>query len=249
MIPSFTPGQWLLAVLAAFCVGFSKSGFSGVGLLTVIIMARLFPPRESTGVLLPLLVTGDILSVIVFHQHARWAHIWRMLPPTVVGIVAGYFLMQHISAAAFGPVIGGIVLLMVVMQAIRMRSANVESRLPHTRWFGWLMGAWAGVATMLANAAGPIMALYFLSIAVPKYELLGTSAWFFLIVNVFKIPFSAHLGLITGGSLMFNLLLIPAVAVGIFSGRHLIRHIPQKLFERLLLVFAAVAALRLIGVF
>ncbi len=249
MLPTFTPGQWLLAMLSAFCIGFSKSGFSGVGLLTVIIMARLFPPRESTGILLPLLITGDILSVLVFHQHARWVHIWRMLPPTVVGIVVGYFLMQHISAAAFGPVIGCIVLLMVVLQTIRQCAPDAYSRLPHSRWFAWMMGAWAGLATMLANAAGPIMALYFLAIAVPKYELLGTSAWFFLIVNIFKVPFSASLGLITGGSLLFNLLLIPVVGAGIFAGRRLIRHIPQRLFERLLLIFAALAALRLIGVF
>lgn len=249
MLPPFSPAEWLLAALAAFCIGFSKSGFTGVGLVTVVVMARLFPPRESTGVLLPLLICGDILSVIVFHQHARWPHIWRMLPPTVAGIIAGYFLMQHIPDAAFGPVIGSIVLLMVLLHVSRQWLPKVYAQLPHTRSFAWSMGIFSGLATMLANAAGPVMALYFLAIDVPKFELVGTSAWFFLIVNIFKVPFSAHLGLITLQSLLFNLVLVPLVAAGIFAGRQLIRVIPQALFEKLLLLFAALAALRLMGVF
>jgi uncharacterized membrane protein YfcA len=249
VLPTLTSAQWLLATLAAFCIGFSKSGFAGVGLVTVVIMARLFPPRESTGILLPLLIVGDIMSVAVFHQHARWAHIWRILPPTVVGIVAGYMIMTHIPNAIFGPVIGWIVLVMVVLQMLRKALPDLYDNVPHTRSFGWLMGIWSGVATMLANAAGPVMALYFLALNVPKYEFVGTTAWFFLLVNVFKVPFSAQLGLIHPGSLVFDLLLVPSVALGIWAGRYLVRIIPRALFEQLLLVFAALAALRLIGVF
>lgn len=247
MLPELTAAQWLLAAVAAFCIGFSKSGFAGVGLVTVVLMARQFDPRHSTGVLLPLLIVGDILSVLVFHQHARWTHIWRMLPPTILGIVAGYLVMQRIPDAAFGPVIGWIVLGMVLLQLARSAIPRLHAHLPDSRLFAWLMGAWSGIATMLANAAGPIMALYFVAIRVPKYEFVGTSAWFFLIVNVFKVPFSAHLGLITGGSLRFNLVLIPVVALGIVAGRWLVRIISQRLFERILLAFAALAALRLIG--
>src|SRR5947209_5518587 len=99
MLPHFSPGQWLLAILAALCIGVSKSGFSGLGLVTVIVMARLFPPRESTGLLLPLLICGDIFAVLGFRQHAQWKQIWRMLPPTAVGIVSGFFVMRYIPDA------------------------------------------------------------------------------------------------------------------------------------------------------
>jgi uncharacterized protein len=249
VLPAFTLSQWLLALFAAFCIGFSKSGFAGVGLVTVVVMARLFPPRESTGILLPLLIVGDIMSVAVFHQHARWSHIWRLLPPTVAGILAGYFIMQRIPNAVFGPVIGVIVLVMVILQIVRKALPGLYANVPHTRGFGWLMGAWSGVATMLANAAGPVMALYFLARNIAKYEFVGTTAWFFLLVNVFKVPFSARLGLIHPGSLFFDLVLIPAVALGIWAGRRLVGIVPQALFEQLLLFFAAVAALRLIGLF
>ena len=249
MLPPFSTQEWLLAILAAFCVGFSKGGFTGVGLLTVVIMARLFPPRESTGVLLPLLIVGDILSVLVFHQHALWAQIIRMLPPALVGVVAGFLFMFFVPSGAFGPLIGWIVLCLALLQALRKARPLLFASVPHTRTFAYTMGVWTGITTMLANGAGPVMTLYFLAIGLPKYAFVGTSAWFFLIVNLFKVPFSASLGLITGGSLLFNLVLIPCVAAGIFAGRALIHVIPQNLFEWILLIFAGVAAFRLIGLF
>src|SRR5580693_9015752 len=250
MLPHFTPLQWSLAVFSAFCIGFAKSGFSGAGLVNVLVMAQLFGPRESTGVVLPMLICGDILSVIAFHQHARWPLVWRMLPPTVIGVIAGYLAMLKLTdGRVFGPIIGWIVLIMVVLQAIRRWCPRAFEKAPHTRRFAWSMGVTSGVTTMLANGAGPIMTLYFLAIETPKYALVGTSAWMFLIINSFKVPFSWNLGLIHGSSLLFNLVLVPAIVVGTFTGRWLIRFIKQDLFEALLLIFAAVAALRMIRVF
>jgi uncharacterized membrane protein YfcA len=217
-------------------------------LITVIVMARLFPPRESTGILLPLLIWGDICAVFVFRKHAQWPLIWRMLPPTLLGVVGGFLIMGAIPAGRFGPVIGVIVLLMTTVQTFRKIRPNAFEHVPHTHGFAWSMGAGSGVTTMLANAAGPIMALYFLAINVPKYAFVGTSAWFFLIVNVFKVPFSASMGLINGGSLLFNLLLAPAVILGTALGRWLIGIVPQGVFEILLLSFAFLASLRMIGV-
>lgn len=249
MLPSFTPTQWLLAALAAFCIGFSKSGFAGSGLVTVLVMASLFGARESTGALLPMLICGDVLSVLAFHQHARWTLIRRMLPPTIVGIIAGYLLMRWLPGQLFAPIIGWIVLVMVVLQATRRWRPDWFEGVPHSRGFAWSMGFGCGFTTMLANAAGPVMALYFVAIETPKYALVGTSAWFFLLVNVFKVPFSAQLGLIHGSTLLVNVLLFPLIAGGIFAGQRLIRIVPQRLFEALLLIFAALAALRLVGLF
>ncbi len=246
MLPGFTPTQWLLAGLAAFCIGFSKSGFPGSGLVTVIIMAQLFGARESTGALLPMLICGDLFSVRVYHQHAQWRLIRRMLPPTVVGIIGGWAVMQWLPAGMCRPVIGWIVLVMAALQAARRWKPELYAGVPHSRVFAGGMGIATGVSTMLANAAGPVMGLYFLAIAVPKYELVGTSAWFFLIVNVFKVPFSAQLGLIHGMTLLFNLLLIPMIAAGIWVGRRLMPLVSQALFEALLLGFATVAAVRMI---
>jgi uncharacterized protein len=246
-MPALTSGQWFLAILAALCIGISKSGFTGLGLVTVIVMARLFPPRESTGVLLPLLICGDILAVLCFRRHAQWPQIWRMLPPTAVGIIIGFLLMSVIPDARFNAVIGSSVLIMSMLQGIRQFRPGLYQKVPHTRGFAWSIGTACGMTTMLANGAGPIMALYLLAIGLPKYEFVGTGAWFFLIVNVSKVPFSARLGLIDGNSLTFNLVLIPAVAAGTLLGRWLIGIVPQKVFETLLLIFTTIASLRLLG--
>jgi uncharacterized membrane protein YfcA len=157
--------------------------------------------------------------------------------------------MSGLSESAFKPLTGAIILTLTVLQLLRLWQPRLYEHVPHRLWFAWLMGLLAGVTTMVANAAGPIMALFFIAVALPKYELVGTSAWLFLIINCLKVPFSAQLGLIHPGTLLFNASLAPAIAAGLFAGRWCVSRVSQRLFDGLLLAFAAVAALRLIGLF
>jgi uncharacterized membrane protein YfcA len=248
-MPDLSPAQWLLAILAAFGIGVAKSGFAGVSLLHVLVFAMLFGARDSTGVVLPMLIVGDVCAVTAFHQHARWDFIRKMLPPACLGVIAGWVLMHRLNDAAFKPLIGWIILGLALLQIARTQRPNWFSDVPHALWFAWTMGVMAGVTTMLANAAGPVMALYFLAIALPKLEFVGTSAWFFLSINLFKVPFSVGLGLIHKQTLLFNAVLIPAIAIGLIAGRWLVTRIPQKLFDALVLIFVGAAALRMIGAF
>lgn len=248
-MPDLSLTQWLLAILAATGIGVAKSGFSGVSMIHVLVFAKLFGERDSTGVVLPMLIVGDICAVLAFRQHARWNYIRRMLPPACIGVVIGWFLMQHLDKNTFKPILGWIILTLAILQIARLRFPQWFTDVPHAHWFAWTLGLLAGVTTMLANAAGPIMALYFLAIGLPKLEFVGTSAWFFFIVNVFKVPFSTGLGLIRPDTLMLNLVLIPAIAGGLLFGRWLVHHVPQRLFDGILLTFAALAALRMIITF
>jgi uncharacterized protein len=248
-MPHLTVTQWLLALVAATGVGISKSGLSGMSLLHVLIFAFLFGARESTGVVLPMLLFGDIFAVRTFHQHARWDYVRRMLPPACIGVAVAAWFMRGLSEAVYKPIIGGIILALTILQLARLYRPQWFGSVPHARWFAWSLGLLAGAATMLANAAGPVFAIYCLAVALPKLELVGTSAWFFLIVNAFKVPFSIALGLIHGQTLLLNILLTPMIAAGMLVGRWITRTIPQRLFDGLLLTFAAVAALRLIGLF
>lgn len=248
-MPDLTLAQWLLAILAAAGIGVAKSGFSGVSMVHVLVFAFLFGARDSTGVVLPLLIVGDICALLAFHQHARWDYVRRMLPPACLGVVVGWLLMHRLDEAVFKPLIGSVILSLTTLQLVRMRRPHWFADMPHTTWFVWTLGLLAGVTTMLANAAGPIMALYLLAVGLPKFEFVGTSAWYFFIVNTFKVPFSAALGLIHRDTLLLNAALIPAVALGLLGGRWLVKRIPQRLFDALLLAFAALASLRLIGVF
>ena len=247
MLPAFSSTQWALALVAALGIGLSKSGLPGISLLHVVLFAQLFPGLASTGVVLPMLVAGDLGAVWLFRRHARWPHVWRTLPPAVAGVVAGWWFMGRLPAARFGPVIGGIVLVLAVLQIARDVRPGWFERVPHSPAFAIAIGFAAGVTTMLANAAGPVMALYLLAVALPKNEFVGTGAWFFLLINLLKIPFSAQLGLITRDTLLFNLVLVPVILAGLLAGRRVVARLPQKAFDLLVLAFAVVAALKLLS--
>ena len=248
-MPHLTPSQWMLSILAGFGIGFAKSGFAGVSLLHVIVFIFLFGARDSTGVVLPMLIAGDVMAVIAFRQHARWDYIRRLLPPAVTGIIAGWWMMKHLSDAAFKPLAGAIILALTVLQLVRLWRPRLYENVPHRLWFAWLMGLLAGLTTMVANAAGPIMALFLIAVSLPKFELVGTSAWFFFVINCLKVPFSVDLGLIHRSTLLFNAALVPAIGTGLVAGRWCVTRVPQKLFDALLLAFAGIAALRLTGIF
>ena len=247
-MPHLSPTEWVLAVVAAAGIGIGKAGLAGMSLVHVLIFAFLFGARESTGVVLPMLLVGDVCAVRIFHQHARWDYVRRMLPPACLGVVIAAIIMRGLNETVYKPIIGVTILLLTTLQVIRSYRPEWFGNVPHATWFAWTIGLIAGGATMLANAAGPIFTIYCLAIALPKFELVGTSAWFFFIINAFKVPFSVALGLIHGQTLALNAALRPAILAGIFLGRWLTVHIPQRLFDGLLLAFAFVAALRLIGV-
>ena len=248
-MPELPASHYLLAIFGAFCIGVAKSGFSGIAMLHVLIFAFLFGARSSTGIVLPMLIIGDVLAVFTFRQHARWEYIRRMLPPAVTGVVIGWLLMLRIPDATYAPLLGWTVLGLTVLQLLRYARPELFAQIPHTTGFTWTLALLAGTSTMLLNGAGPVMALYFLAVGLPKFEMVGTSAFFFLILNVIKLPFSASLNLIHPGTLLLNALLIPAIFAGLCAGRWLVHHTPQKLFDTLLLLFAVVAAARLVGLF
>jgi hypothetical protein len=246
-MPDLSLTQWLLAIVAAMGIGVAKAGFAGVSLLYVVIFAFIFGALDSTGIALLLLLVGDVGAVAAFRQHARWDYVWRMLPPACVGVIAGFLLMGRLSEAAFRPTIGGIILVLTALHLIRIARPHWLGGMPHTRTFAWTMGIMAGVTSMLANASGPIIALYALAVGLPKLQFVGTSAWFFLIVNAFKVPFSYSLGLIHGHTLLLNAALAPPIALGVIVGHWMTHRVSQRVFDSLLLAFAAGAALRLVG--
>ena len=235
---------WSVALCAALGIGVSKSGLPGVSLLHVVLFAHLFPGLRSTGVVLPMLVVGDLGAVLLFRREARWEHVLRTLPPALVGVVAGWACMRAWPRLDWNPVIGGIVLALALMQVARSLRPEWWARVPHGRAFAVTVGFLAGVTTMVANAAGPVMALYLLAVSLPKEAFVGTAAWFFLAINVLKLPFSAGLGLVDEGSLVLNAMLAPAVVVGLFLGRALTARIPQRWFDHLVLAFAIAASVK-----
>ena len=232
--------------MAAACVGISKSGFGAMAIPGILLMTQVMPARESTGVILPMLILADLFAVHAFRKFTVWRLLLKILPAAVLGVVVGWWLMPLIPAGLFTPVIGWIILALLLLTILQKCSSQLQEIAADPPAVSWPLGLLAGVSTMLANAAGPAMTVYLLASRLPKYEFVGTAAWFFFFINIIKVPFSASLGLITSQTLLFNLLLAPAVLIGLFLGKFLLGKINQKAFEWILISLSLLGALRLI---
>ncbi|MEJ1199653.1 MULTISPECIES: sulfite exporter TauE/SafE family protein [unclassified Streptomyces] len=245
---------WEFAALAfaALLVGFSKTAVSGANTVSLAIFAAVLPARASTGILLPVLIAGDILAVLTYRRHAHWPTLWRLFPAVAVGVVAGTLFLVWADDAIVRTSIGVILLLMAGVTMWRRRQAadadgppdEITSRTGRVKARSY--GVLGGFTTMVANAGGPVMSMYLLSAGFRKLGFLGTSAFFFLIVNVSKLPFSAGLGLIDGRSLLLDAALVVFVVPGAFIGKWAVSRINQRLFERLVIAATVVGGLQLL---
>lgn len=243
---TFEPWQWVLLYLAALFFGFSKTGIPGISILSVGILANLMPAKQATGVVLPMLIFADLFAYAIYRKNLEWRRVGRLLPWALAGLVLGWLVLGRVSDHGAARLIGGIIAVMLALQLWR-RWKNPDEAATHAPvWFGPAMGLFAGLTTMVANAAGPVMTLYLLAMRLPKLEFLGTGAAFFLLINWIKVPFIAQLGLINASSLTLNLWLLPAVAVGALLGRPVVERVNQKVFENLALALAAVATVKLL---
>jgi uncharacterized protein len=249
---------WAFVALAgaATLVGFSKTAVSGANTVSLAVFAAVLPARESTGVLLPLLIVGDVFAVYTYRRHADWATLVRLFPAVAAGVVAGTVFMLWADDAAVRTSIGAILLLMAGVTVWRRRAAGKADEAGKAEKAGegqgsarlkaGSYGVLGGFTTMVANAGGPVMSMYLLSAGFRKLGFLGTSAWFFLIVNVAKVPFSVGLGLIDGHSLLLDAALVLFVIPGAFLGKAIVGRINQRLFERLVIAATVVGGAQLL---
>jgi hypothetical protein len=189
-----------------------------------------------------MLCVADLFAVLYYHRHADWKHILKLLPWTLIGLVAALFLGSNISDKQFKMLIAVTVfasLGVMVWQDYIRKSDEVPSGI----WFSVLFGFGAGFSTMIGNAAGPIMAIYLLSARLPKNMYIGTGAWFFLIINYLKVPLQVIFWKnISFPTLSLNLIMVPAIAIGAFLGYKLVKIIPDKAYRIFILVSTALSA-------
>ncbi|GGT31716.1 sulfite exporter TauE/SafE family protein [Streptomyces chromofuscus] len=245
---------WEFAALAfaALLVGFSKTAVSGANTVSLAIFAAVLPARASTGVLLPVLIAGDVLAVLTYRRHAHWPTLWRLFPAVAAGVVVGTLFLVWADDQVVRTSIGVILLLMAGVTVWRRRAAGAPAEEPDSvtggagRIKARSYGVLGGFTTMVANAGGPVMSMYLLSAGFRKLGFLGTSAFFFLIVNVSKVPFSAGLGLIDGRSLLLDAALVAFVVPGALIGKWAVSRINQRLFEQLVIAATVLGGLQLL---
>ncbi|HSX97980.1 MAG TPA: sulfite exporter TauE/SafE family protein [Streptomyces sp.] len=243
--------EFAALAFAALLVGFSKTAVSGANTVSLAIFAAVLPARASTGVLLPILIVGDVLAVLTYRRHAHWPTLWKLFPAVGAGVVLGTLFLIRADDQIVRTSIGAILLLMAAVTIRRRRTVDtddepdaVTTRAGRVKARSY--GVLGGFTTMVANAGGPVMSMYLLSAGFRKLGFLGTSAFFFLIVNVSKVPFSVGLGLIDAHSLLLDAALALFVVPGAFLGKWAVNRINQKLFEQLVIAATIVGGLQLL---
>lgn len=245
---TFEPWQWVLLFAGAFTVGLAKTGIAGLGILFVAVITLAMPARQATGVILPMLILGDVFGVLIYRRHTEWRHLWKLFPWTGAGVVVGWLALGRIDSQQTNRLVGAILLFLLAVHYWRKsRQAPAEETVAHAPlWVAAGTGLMAGFTTLVANAAGSVMTLYLLAMRLPKMGFLGTNAVFFLLINWFKVPFMVNLGLINQESLWLNLKLAPAVIAGGLLGRSIAARMNQNVFEAVALALTALAAVKLL---
>ncbi len=232
----------LLAFLATLLLGMGKSGLKGMGVIIVTLMALVFGAKASTGILMPMMITADVFAVIYYHRHTQWKFLKKLLPTMVVGVLLGVYWGNDISEVLFKQIMAFFILATVLVMIWMDRTKTFG--IPKHWAFSSSMGLLSGITSMIGNLAGSFTSIYLLAIRLPKNEFIGTAAWLFFIINVFKLPFHIFVWkTISKETLTLNLLLSPAILIGFYLGIRLVKVINNILYRKLVLVVTALGAL------
>jgi len=233
--------NWILIAIAAFIIGLSKAGLKGIDMMNVTIMAIIFGGKASTGIVLPLLCAADIMAVRYYHRHAQWNHFWKILPWMVIGILIGVYAGKDLDEALFRKVMAVIIILTVVIMLFLEFKKNIV--IPNNRLFVATMGLVSGFTTMLGNLAGAFSNIYFLAMRLPKNDFIGTAAWVFMVINLFKVPFQViYWKNISLATLKTDALLLPALVVGFWAGLKIVSKIHDDSYRKVVIVLTLVGA-------
>ncbi len=234
--------QWLLVFLAALIQGLGKAGLKGLGAIIVTLMALVFGGKASTGVLIPLMIVADVFAVIYYHRYTQWKYLRKLLPSMFLGVIIAAWIGNSISEFIFKQIMAVLILLTVGIMIWMDRKKNMG--IPNHWVFSSGMGLVSGFTSMIGNLAGSFANIYFLAIRLPKNEFIGTAAWLFFIINVFKLQFHVFVWkTVTYDSLFFNLFLIPGILVGFFLGVGLVKLINNEFYRKFILIVTAIGAL------
>ncbi|WP_298341297.1 sulfite exporter TauE/SafE family protein [uncultured Algibacter sp.] len=234
--------QWVAIFLAAFILGFSKSGIKGIGIIIILILAFVFGEKASTGILLPMLISADIVAVSYYNRHTQWRFIKKLMPSMIIGVLVGVWVGDTISEVVFKRIMAIIIIGSIGIMWFFEKKKN--NTIPHNKVFSNSAGFLAGFTTMIGNLAGPISNIYFLAMRLPKNEFIGTGAWLFFIINVFKLPFHFFVWkTVTKESLVLNLTLVPIIVAGFFLGARVVKLISNVNYRRFILIVTAIGGI------
>jgi uncharacterized membrane protein YfcA len=234
--------SWILASAAAFVIGLSKAGIKGIAVINVTFMALAFGAKESTGMVVPLLILADIFAVIYYNKHTQWKYVFKLMPWMIIGLLIGVYIGKNLPESLFR--IGMAIIILITVFMMYWWDRKKIKTVPQHWSFSSAIGIIAGVTTMVGNLAGAFSNIYFLAMRLPKNHFIGTAAWLFLIVNIIKLPFHIFVWeTISKETLLLNMKLLPGILIGFLVGIKIISLIKEAFFRKMILVLTALGAI------
>jgi len=237
--------NYIIAAICAFLLGISKSGIKGIASLIVTGLALVYGAKNSTGIMMPLLLVGDVFAITYYKRHVQKEYIIKLLPWMVLGVLLGVIGGSYISESIFK---NGMALIILFSVGLMYYWENKKDKTVPSHWsFASSMGLLAGFTTMIGNLAGAFSNIYFLAMRIPKNNFIGTAAWLFFFINSFKVPF--HIWswkTINSESILISLKLIPFVIMGLIAGVFLVKKIEDEIYRKLILLFTAIGGVAIL---
>jgi uncharacterized membrane protein YfcA len=231
-----------LVFTVALLTGMSKTGVHGAGMLAVPLLANAFGGQYSSGIMLPMLVMADVLGVWYYHRHASWSHLKILFPWAALGVILGTVVGKYIDDSVFRIIMAVIILSSVVVMLWLERGHKED--VPHQKSFAITTGVLGGFTSMVGNLAGTVMAVYLLSIRLPKNVFIGTTAWFFMATNWFKVPFHVFSWkTITLNTFLLDLITLPFIILGAYLGIIVVKALSEKTYRWFIIIMTIVAAI------
>jgi len=247
--------RWAALLISALLVGLTKAGFgAGAGILAVPLMAVALGAADMLPVMLPVLICGDVFSIVHYPKERDWRNLKMLVPSCIAGVGLGWValaVLKNVGGSKEGlstvldPLVGGICLAFLLVQVWRyFRESRLTERpepyQPKT-WHGLGVGTVAGITSTLSHAAGPLVALFMLPQKLDKRIYVGTAVTYFFFGNAVKFIPYAFQGMFTKQTLCTSLVLLPAVVLGTFVGVLLNRKFSGRAFT--LFIYACTLAM------
>lgn len=236
---------FLVAALAVFLVGLSKSGLvASLGVVGVPVLTLVMPARDAAGMMLPLLIVMDVIALLAYRREVEWRIFWILLPGALVGSMVAFALSAVVSEAMVRLAIGIIALLFVLDAWLPLRKKL--KGLPPSRGWGTFWGSIAGFTSFISHTGGPPVQIYMLPLRLRPALFAGTNAVFFAVVNAIKIPPYFMLGQLSWANMQAALYLVPVAIGGMLFGIFMVRRVDPAIFYRVAYVLIFLLSLKLI---
>lgn len=227
---------FLTVGFVALLIGVSKGGLGGtIGALATPLMALVMPADKVIGLILPILMIGDVFAVAFYWRRWNRRLIILLIPGSIVGVTIGTFFITNAPTEFLRTTLGVIVLVLAIYKLLEQRILGwltYKSR----DWHGVLAGTVAGFSSALAHTGGPPVSIYLLMQEVTPWVFIATSALFFMILNWIKVPYYLYAGLFDLQRLRQIAWLMPLVPLGVLIGRWAAGRIDRRTFEQIIIV-------------